>query len=149
MWLNCWNILHFSLKRVAGDLKHKIISWWSYYVLSFSTKPVVIKPIACCTCNYCPTIKLPGFIDMRCCKLTRGKTCKNSDRKISLASGPIRLFLMETWNVSCQKDLEIDPGPCRLHRSGFSTSSIEKGISWYCFYLDFLGGQEETTTSPP
>lgn len=138
MWLNSWNILHFSLKRVACNLKHKIISWHSYYVLSFSDKPVVIKPIACCTCDYRPTIKLHGFTDTQCYKLTSDKTSKNSYRKVSIASGSIRIFLMETSNISCQKDLEADPSPSRLQRSEFATSSVEKGISWYWFYLDFL-----------
>lgn len=138
MWLNSWNILHSSLKKVASDLKHKIISWHSYYVLSFSAKPVVIKPIASCTCDHCPTIKLHGFIDMQCYKLTRDKTSKNSYRKISLASASIGIFLMETSNTSCQKYLEIDPSPYRLHESEFTTPSIEKGISRYWFYPGFL-----------
>jgi len=138
MWLNSWNILHCSLKRVASDLKHKIISWHSYYVLSFSDKSVVIKPIACCTCDYCPTLKLHDFVDTQCYKLTRDKTSKNSYMKISLASGSIRIFLMETSNISCQKDLEIYASPYILHRSEFTTPSIEKETSQYWFYPDFL-----------
>lgn len=35
---------------------------------------------------------------------------------------------METSNVSCQKDLEIDPSTCRLHKSEFTTPSVGKGM---------------------
>lgn len=106
----------------------------------------MIKPIACWTCNYCPIIKLHGFIDTWCYKLTRDKTAENSYGRISLDSGSVRIFLMETSNVSCQKYLEIDPSLYRPHRSELTTTSIEKGISWYWFYPDFL---RKSVFTPP
>lgn len=59
-------------------------------------------------------------------QIKRDKTSKNSYRKISLASGSVRIFLMETSNSPCLKDLETDPSPYRLHRSEFNNSIHRK-----------------------
>lgn len=45
---------------------------------------------------------------------------------------------METSNIYCQKDLEIDPSTYRLHKSEFTTPSVEKGMSRYWFYSGSL-----------
>lgn len=108
------------------------------YVLWFSSKPVVKKPIGYCTWGCCATIKLHGFVDKQHCTLTRDKTFKKVLQQISSASGSIRIFLMKTSNVSCQKDLGIDSSSYILHRYEFTTSFIGKEIWQYCFQPNFL-----------
>lgn len=58
----------------------------------------------------------------------RDKTSKKSYKKITLAAGSSRIFLMKTSNVSCQKDLEINSSSYILHRSEFTTSFIGEEI---------------------
>lgn len=93
-------------------------------------KTDMIKPVACYTCDYCPTIKPHNFIYSQCYKLTREKTSK-----ILRAKSPqLQCSIKENppLDVSSQEDFEICPGPYRFHRSDFTTPKKKESRDTGC-----------------